>query len=714
MLQWLISYIDPSSSSSSRVLDEQNAPSVIETPPSTSSSAPSFLPLASSYNPRPQNHSFFFSSLPPYPSRSHSLPPSTATASAPKRTPLFPLYLDRWPLVPLLSLSIRLSLFPFSLSRSSMASTELLTTETTVTPFPSLSDRPQSPSLIERTTTGFTPPRKAHPSASTSFSFPPPDWCRTPSQVEESFVAVWVPPRSTSLRIRKRQSKHARVVSEPLRLKLPLPTVAVRFARSRTFSAPEPCFVLQYPPFSKDKKAMVGKLSQRWSGTPLRREAFTAPSKRFTFKPPKMGNLFASSPPKKDNDEERDALDAQNPIPDDISIKALDQLDEASLPDKPVLLDTIEQLVEMQHSPANEEAAKEVDLDQAEEAKKTDITPSEFRPSSAPQPNTVDGVSSSVFYLVNKTMQGRGLPNLKLVLTDDEGDIRGQGAVYCWREVIEAACPALIDAVSDDGVLFLDAIDDHPPPPASKKTIVRTPWPKEARDYFHAAASVAIEPGQDVPFPLIRTLSAPDVEPAHTKMTKGKVPRPKSVQQSGSGVRRPLETIRKGKTATARVWADLSSQPIAPLTPVVQPAKSNVAADRFDERVIVSEPATPKEGRRFRALSFGAASARAQKWKKHLRIVSGAPEATGSVVDGAQSLATSALSTPADTPLPSGMVFQQSQDGQRHRHGSQSSGGHKRPPSMASVSAGQVVHGELIAVTGCSFETLQALIFYLK
>ncbi|CAO1627429.1 unnamed protein product [Jaminaea pallidilutea] len=427
-----------------------------------------------------------------------------------------------------------------------------------------------------------------------------------------------------------------------------------------------------------------------------------------------MGNFFASSPPKKDNDEEQDALDAQNPIPDDISIKAVDQLDEASLPDKPVLLDTIEQLAEMQQSPANEEAAKEVDPDQAEGAKKTDIPPSELRPSSAPQPNTVDGVSSSVFYLVNKTMQGRGLPNLKLVLTDDEGDLRGQGAVYCWREVIEAACPALIDAVSDDGVLFLDAIDDHPPPPASKKTIVRTPWPKEARDYFHAAASVAIEPGQDVPFPLIRTLSAPDVEPAHTKMTKGKVSRPKSVQQSGSGVRRPLETIRKGKTATARVWADLSSQPIAPLTPVVQPAESNVAADRFDERVIVSEPATPKEGRRFRALSFGATSARAQKWKKHLRIVSGAPEATGSVVDGAQSLATSALSTPAGTPLPSGMVSQQSQDGQRHRHGSQSSGGPKRPPSMASVSAGQVVHGELIAVTGCSFETLQALIFYLN
>lgn len=61
-------------------------------------------------------------------------------------------------------------------------------------------------------------------------------------------------------------------------------------------------------------------------------------------------------------------------------------------------------------------------------------------------PDLYDGVSSSTFFIVDKTMSGQGLPNLKFVIDDGNGSARGRGqAVYCWREIIEAACPALID-----------------------------------------------------------------------------------------------------------------------------------------------------------------------------------------------------------------------------------------------------------------------------
>lgn len=51
---------------------------------------------------------------------------------------------------------------------------------------------------------------------------------------------------------------------------------------------------------------------------------------------------------------------------------------------------------------------------------------------------TVDDVATSAFFVVSQTMQGRGLPNLKLV-------VPGGQAVYCWREIVEAACPSFID-----------------------------------------------------------------------------------------------------------------------------------------------------------------------------------------------------------------------------------------------------------------------------
>lgn len=64
----------------------------------------------------------------------------------------------------------------------------------------------------------------------------------------------------------------------------------------------------------------------------------------------------------------------------------------------------------------------------------------EARPLAPPVPVST-GVANSVFFVVQQTMAGRGLPNLKLVVPDGR-------AVYCWREIIEAACPAFIDGKS--------------------------------------------------------------------------------------------------------------------------------------------------------------------------------------------------------------------------------------------------------------------------
>ncbi|CAO1616483.1 unnamed protein product [Parajaminaea phylloscopi] len=242
-------------------------------------------------------------------------------------------------------------------------------------------------------------------------------------------------------------------------------------------------------------------------------------------------------------------------------------------------------------------------------------------------------------------MQGRGLPNLKLVVADGR-------SVYCWREIIENACPAFIDEVSDDGDLFLDSLEGSVMAQSSNhKAKYSTPF-----------SSLPIHTMNPHDSPRGNSLNIPRETSGKTPTERNGLPNgiaghanrtharqlsfPLRVRTLSNSSITAMPHVATAKDKIKSVWDGLSSKPVFTARPLQH--------GTFDRR----DYAWPTSAK-LKSLRLGKSAGRA-------------------------------------TSKPSSIIITE-----------------EKSFDDPFAATSEVVHGELIRVSGCSLATLQTLIFYL-
>ncbi|PWN25881.1 hypothetical protein BDZ90DRAFT_65374 [Jaminaea rosea] len=393
-------------------------------------------------------------------------------------------------------------------------------------------------------------------------------------------------------------------------------------------------------------------------------------------------------------------------------------------------------------------------------------TPPSPRSPSHHQP-MFDSVSPSALYIVDKTMKGQGLPNLKFIIDGHSTSSTTGMAVYAWREVIERVCPKLIDEISDDGLLILEGDLTIPHPAralqhnrsttttathnarrmsASSRTSARHPMPTPASVPLLSLPGTA-NTDNDIPKPdpIPRTQSISQAQVAalaelalnvelEAEAAKQRSP-PRAISPSstpGRKIRARLLSLRKvggagrhesgGSDSTERNdsaatkgvrrgsawWDQLAHQPIVAPPPAPPPLPLPPLGRTHPGSERTQSAPKLSDPSSFSANGSGHSGVQEERKRSLSSLNSLRPK---SLLSGAPRPRSSKVSGEGSRSL---LKMSSSRRGSRSIHKEGEEGEQDAEEmEMGLIPRMGKVHGELVRVRGCDLETLRALIFYL-